>query len=38
VASGDAVEALGFSADTAELVPAELLALLPTGPVLDVLK
>jgi len=38
VADGDAAEALGFSVDAAELVPAELLALLPTGPVLDILK
>ena len=38
VASGDAAEALGFSVEQAELVPAELLALLPTGPVLDVMK
>ncbi len=37
VAGGKAAEALGFSVDAAELVPAELLALLPTGPVLDVL-
>lgn len=37
VASGDAAAALGFSVDTAELVPADLLALLPTGPVLDML-
>lgn len=37
VASGKAADALGFSVDTAVLVPADLLALLPTGPVLDVL-
>jgi type VII secretion protein EccB len=36
VADGEAAEALGFSVDAAELVPAELLALLPTGPVLDI--
>lgn len=36
VADAEAAEALGFSVDAAELVPAELLALLPTGPVLDV--
>lgn len=35
VASSDAATALGFSADSARLVPAELLALLPTGPVLE---
>lgn len=38
VANAEAAQALGFSVDAAELVPAELLALLPTGPVLDVLK
>lgn len=37
VAGEKAAEALGFSVDAAELVPAELLALLPTGPVLDIL-
>jgi type VII secretion protein EccB len=37
VANGKAAEALGFSVDAAEPVPAELLALLPTGPVLDLL-
>jgi hypothetical protein len=35
VAGGDAAEALGFSVESAVLVPAQLLALLPTGPVLD---
>lgn len=35
VADGEAAEALGFSVEAAVLVPAELLALLPTGPVLD---
>jgi type VII secretion protein EccB len=35
VADEKAAEALGFSVSGAELVPAELLALLPTGPVLD---
>lgn len=35
VADEKAAEALGFSVGAAELVPAELLALLPTGPVLD---
>jgi type VII secretion protein EccB len=38
VANGDAAEALGFSVGAAALVPAELMALLPTGPVLDVLE
>ncbi|MDA3628108.1 type VII secretion protein EccB [Saccharopolyspora sp. WRP15-2] len=37
VASGKAAEALGYSVDTAEPVPADLLALLPTGPVLDLI-
>lgn len=36
VGSAKAAEALGFSVDAAVLVPAELLALLPTGPVLDI--
>ncbi|OLF17631.1 type VII secretion protein EccB [Actinophytocola xanthii] len=36
VADGAAAEALGLSLESAELVPAELLALLPTGPVLEV--
>ncbi|ASR37020.1 type VII secretion protein EccB [Prauserella marina] len=36
VADAEAAEALGFSVDSAALVPAELLALLPTGPVLDI--
>jgi type VII secretion protein EccB len=36
VGSTEAAEALGFSVDGAALVPAELLALLPTGPVLDI--
>jgi type VII secretion protein EccB len=36
VADDEAAQALGFSIDAAELVPAELLALLPTGPVLDI--
>ncbi|MBK1787789.1 type VII secretion protein EccB [Prauserella cavernicola] len=36
VADAEAAEALGFSVDGAALVPAELLALLPTGPVLDI--
>jgi type VII secretion protein EccB len=35
VADGEAAEALGFSTESAVLVPAVLLALLPTGPVLD---
>ncbi|GAA3014344.1 type VII secretion protein EccB [Actinokineospora diospyrosa] len=35
VASGDAAAALGQPADSAAQVPADLLALLPTGPVLD---
>ncbi|GLZ38937.1 type VII secretion protein EccB [Actinokineospora sp. NBRC 105648] len=35
VASGDAAAALGTPADTATPVPADLIALLPTGPVLD---
>jgi hypothetical protein len=37
VASKEAAEALGFSVASAQLVPAELLALLPTGPTLDVI-
>ncbi|MGW1680204.1 type VII secretion protein EccB [Saccharopolyspora sp. NPDC002376] len=35
VANEKAAEALGYSVDSAEPVPADLLALLPTGPVLD---
>ncbi|GAA3057088.1 type VII secretion protein EccB [Actinokineospora globicatena] len=35
VASGDAAAALGQPADSAAQVPADLIALLPTGPVLD---
>ncbi|PPK70912.1 type VII secretion protein EccB [Actinokineospora auranticolor] len=35
VASADAATALGHPADTAAQVPADLIALLPTGPVLD---
>ncbi|UVS79701.1 type VII secretion protein EccB [Actinokineospora sp. UTMC 2448] len=35
VASAEAAAALGLPIDTARLVPADLLALLPTGPVLD---
>ncbi|MFD2420778.1 type VII secretion protein EccB [Amycolatopsis pigmentata] len=38
VASEDAAEALGFPARSAQLVPAELLDLLPTGPPLDVIQ
>lgn len=38
VASSEAAEALGYSVESAEPVPAELLALLPTGPVLDLLE
>jgi type VII secretion protein EccB len=38
VGSSKGAEALGFSVAAAVLVPAELLALLPTGPTLDVLK
>lgn len=38
VASEDAAEALGFPAKSAQLVPAELLQLLPTGPPLDVIS
>jgi type VII secretion protein EccB len=37
VASTEAAEALGLPVETAQLVPAELLALLPTGPALDVI-
>ncbi|GAA4613308.1 type VII secretion protein EccB [Saccharopolyspora hordei] len=37
VANERAAEALGYSVDTAEPVPADLLALLPTGPVLDLI-
>lgn len=37
VADEKAAEALGFSVAAAQLVPAELLALLPTGPVLDLI-
>ncbi|MER6992730.1 type VII secretion protein EccB [Saccharopolyspora hirsuta] len=37
VANEKAAEALGYSVDTAEPVPADLLALLPTGPVLDLI-
>ncbi|WP_447002029.1 type VII secretion protein EccB [Saccharothrix isguenensis] len=35
VASADAAAALGLPVDSATTVPADLLALLPTGPVLD---
>ncbi len=38
VASSEAVEALGYSVESAEPVSAELLALLPTGPVLDLFE
>lgn len=38
VASSEAAKALGYSVESAEPVPAELLALLPTGPVLDLLQ
>lgn len=38
VASGEAAKALGYSVDSADPIPAELLALLPTGPVLDLLN
>jgi type VII secretion protein EccB len=37
VANGDAVEALGYSVSSAVAMPADLLALLPTGPVLRML-
>jgi type VII secretion protein EccB len=37
VASEEAAQALGFPASSAQLVPAELLELLPTGPPLDVI-
>ncbi|MDU0295112.1 type VII secretion protein EccB, partial [Saccharothrix longispora] len=35
VASADAAAALGLPVESATAVPADLLALLPTGPVLD---
>lgn len=35
VADAESATALGLAAETARLVPAELLALLPTGPVLE---
>ncbi|GAB3451623.1 type VII secretion protein EccB [Actinophytocola sediminis] len=38
VLSSEAADALGFSVKSARLVPAELLALLPTGPALDVIE
>lgn len=38
VTSADAATALGLPFDEAHLVPAELLALLPTGPALDVIQ
>ncbi|MFI7672970.1 type VII secretion protein EccB [Actinophytocola sp. NPDC049390] len=37
VADEKAAQALGYAIDAAQLVPAELLALLPTGPVLDLI-
>jgi type VII secretion protein EccB len=38
VASSEAAQALGYAVESAEPVPAELLALLPTGPVLDLFE